>query len=266
MLLSLALGVVVGIIMGLTGAGGGILAVPLLVFGLHMSVAQAGPIGLLAVGISAALGALAGLKNNIVRYRAALLIAGTGIVLAPLGVWLAQVLNTRILSVLFATVLAWVSYKTFKQARAPETCAEQNRLAPPCLRDAEKGRFVWTSTCAQVLAVSGAIAGFLSGLLGVGGGFVMVPALQRYTDLTTRSVVATSLAVIALVSLAGVGTSIATGQLDIAVALPFAAGGAVGMGVGTKLTTRLSQKNLKLFFAAICAAVSVGMVVKSLGA
>ena len=266
MVLSLALGIVVGIIMGLTGAGGGILAVPLLVFGLHMSVAQAAPIGLLAVGISATLGALIGLKNSIVRYRAAMFIAGTGILLAPLGVWLAQRLNTSVLSILFAAVLAWVAYKTLKEARALETGSQQIPLAPPCLRDAQEGRFVWTSKCAQVLTLSGAITGALSGLLGVGGGFVMVPALQRYTDLTTRSVVATSLAVIALVSLAGVGTSIATGQLDLAVALPFAAGGAVGMGAGTGLSTRLSQKGLKLSFTVICAVVVIGMVVKSVGA
>lgn len=266
MVLSLALGVVVGIIMGLTGAGGGILAVPLLVFGLHMSVAQAGPIGLLAVGISATLGALIGLKNSIVRYRAAMLIAGTGILVAPLGVWLAQRLNTNVLSILFAAVLAWVAYKTLKEARALDTGSQQIPLAPPCLRDAQGGRFVWTSKCAQVLTLSGAIAGFLSGLLGVGGGFVMVPALQRYTDLTTRSVVATSLAVIALVSLAGVGSSIATGKLDLAVALPFAVGGAVGMRAGTVLSTRLSQKSLKLSFAAICVVVAIGMVIKSVGA
>ena len=264
MVLSLVLGGVVGIIMGLTGAGGGILAVPLLVFGLHMSVAQAGPIGLLAVGISATLGALVGLKNHIVRYRAAMLIAGTGILLAPLGVWMAQRLNTSVLGVLFAAVLAWVAYKTLKEATALDTASKQIYRAPPCLRDEQGGRFVWTSKCAQVLTISGAIAGFLSGLLGVGGGFVMVPALQRYTDLATRSVVATSLAVIALVSLAGVGSSIATGQLDLAVALPFAAGGAMGMGAGTMLSTRLSQKTLKLSFAVICALVSIGMVVKSM--
>jgi len=263
MVLSLALGVVVGIIMGLTGAGGGILAVPLLVFGMQLSVAQAGPIGLLAVGISATLGAMIGLKNGIVRYRAAMLIAGTGILLAPLGVWLAQRLNTSVLGVLFAAVLAWVAYKTLKEMMALDAGGEQIHLAPPCLRDSQRGRFVWTSKCAQVLTISGAIAGFLSGLLGVGGGFVMVPALQRYTDLTTRSVVATSLAVIALVSLAGVGSSIATGQLDLAVALPFAAGGAVGMGAGTLLSARLSQRNLKFSFAVICAAVSIGMVVKA---
>ncbi len=266
MVISLVLGVVVGIIMGLTGAGGGILAVPLLVFGLQLSVAQAGPIGLLAVGISAALGALVGLKNGIVRYRAAILIAGIGIVLAPLGLWLAQRINTSVLGVLFAAVLAWVAYKTVKEARAVYPDSQQIPLAPPCLRDTQRGRFVWTSTCAQVLTFSGAVAGFLSGLLGVGGGFVVVPALQRYTDLTTRSAVATSLAVIALVALAGVGSSIATGQLDLAMALPFAAGGAVGMGAGAMLSTRLSQKNLKLAFAVICAVVSVGMVAKSVGA
>ena len=116
--------------MGLIGAGGGILAVPLLVFGLQLTVAQAAPIGLLAVG-------------------------------------------------------------------------------------------------------------FFSGLLGVGGGFVMVPALQRYTDLTARSVVATSLAVIALVSLAGVGSSSATGQLNVEVGVPFAAGGAVGMGAAVMLSSHL---------------------------
>lgn len=263
--LSFALGVVVGIIMGLTGAGGGILAVPLLVFGLQLSVAQAGPVGLLAVGISAALGALIGLKKHIVRYRAAMLIAGTGIVLAPLGLWLAQRMNTRALSVLFAAVLAWVAYKTFTEARALDCGAEQQTRAPPCLRDAEEGRFVWTSRCARVLTYSGGVAGFLSGLLGVGGGFVMVPALQRYTDLTTQSVVGTSLAVIALVSLAGVASGFATGHLNDAVALPFAAGSAVGMGAGTILSSRLSQKTLKVSFAFICAAVSVGMVAKSLG-
>lgn len=265
MVLSLSLGAVVGAIMGLTGAGGGILAVPLLVFGMQLSVAQAGPIGLLAVGISATLGALMGLKNNIVRYRAALLIAGTGILFAPLGVWVAQHLNAKVLGVLFAGVLAWVAYKTFKEASAQDGSAEQKRMAPPCLRDAEKGRFVWTSSCAQVLTLAGAIAGFLAGLLGVGGGFVMVPALQRYTDLATRPVIATSLAVIALVSLVGVGTSIAAGRLDIAVALPFGAGGAVGMGAGMMLSTRLSQKHLKFSFGVICVAVAAGMLVKSMG-
>jgi hypothetical protein len=72
MTIILLLGFTVGIILALTGAGGGILAVPLLVFGAGLSMAQAGPIGLLAVGLAAALGAVMGLKSGTVRYKAAM--------------------------------------------------------------------------------------------------------------------------------------------------------------------------------------------------
>ena len=95
MILELGLGLLIGLIMALTGAGGGILAVPLLVFGAQLSVAEAGPVGLVAVGIAAALGAALGLKTGIVRYRAALLMAGTGVLLSPLGILLARRLHTH---------------------------------------------------------------------------------------------------------------------------------------------------------------------------
>ena len=63
-----ALGGLVGLLLALTGAGGGILAVPLLVFALHLGLAQAAPIGLLAVGLAAAMAATLGLRDGIVRY------------------------------------------------------------------------------------------------------------------------------------------------------------------------------------------------------
>lgn len=264
MILGLFLGAAVGVVMGLTGAGGGILAVPLLVFGLHLSVAAAGPIGLLAVGIAAAVGALLGLKAGIVRYRAALLIASSGVLLTPFGVWLAHRLETRLLSLLFAGVLAWVAYKTFKDSRGSSTESTTPVVDRPCIRDDASGRFIWTSKCAGALAIAGAIGGVLSGLLGVGGGFVMVPALQRFTDLPAQSVVATSLAVIALVSLTGVAAGMSTGHLNLGVALPFAAGSVAGMGVGNVLTSHLPSKSLKLAFALICLIVALGMVAKSL--
>ena len=110
------LGMVAGVVLALTGAGGGILAVPLLIFGAGMSIAQAGPIGLLAVGMAAALGAGLGLRAHIVRYRAALLIAAAGMLLSPLGLWLAHRVDNRWLTVLFALMLAFVAYRTFRQA------------------------------------------------------------------------------------------------------------------------------------------------------
>src|SRR5665647_2163340 len=77
MTLAIALGAIIGAMLALTGAGGGVLAIPLLVFGLHLPVQQAAPVGLVAVGLAAAFGAALGLRQRIVRYRAAGLIGLT---------------------------------------------------------------------------------------------------------------------------------------------------------------------------------------------
>lgn len=263
MTLAFILGALVGAVMGLTGAGGGILAVPLLVFGLQLTVAQAGPIGLLAVGIAAGIGAIVGLKSGNVRYRAALLVAATGILLAPAGVWLAQRLNTRILSMLFAVVLLWVSYKSFRDSRQ-DGAVNYPVIEPSCIQDVQSGRFVWTTKCAKKLAVWGSVTGMLSGLLGVGGGFVVVPVLQRHTDLAMQSVVATSLAVIALISMTGLATSISGGHFNFAIGVPFAAGAMVGMLLGGEASSRLSPTYLKIAFALISLMVAAGMIYKAL--
>jgi uncharacterized membrane protein YfcA len=266
MITELGLGLAVGIIMALTGAGGGILAVPLLVFGLQLSVAQAGPVGLLAVGLAAALGAAVGLKAGIVRYRAALLMSVTGMLLSPAGIWLAHRLDNRWLSALFSIILFFIAYRTFYQANDHSIHSEESptpKLA--CVRDANSGQFVWTTRCARALAISGSIAGLFSGLLGVGGGFVIVPALQRYTDLTIQSVVATSLTVIALVSLMGVLFSATTGIMNWSVAIPFCAGALTGMAIGRLISSRLANPRMQIsVFAIVSAIVASGMMIKSI--
>src|SRR5471032_752996 len=262
----LLLGFAIGIVLALTGAGGGILAVPALVFGTHASVAEAGPVGLLAVGLAAALGAILGLRAGTVRYKAALLIAGVGVVCSPVGLWLAQRTPNRPLAVVFAGVLLFVAYRTWQRARAPAPplarVSDAHRPPPPC-RLSSKGKLIWTAPCARALALSGMVAGGLSGLLGVGGGFVMIPALQRYTDLSMQSVVATSLAVIALVSTSGVVVSAAAGHLPWMVALPFSAGALAGMLGGRLVAARLAGPRLQQGFALLSAGVAAAMLVKA---
>jgi len=256
------LGLVVGLILALTGAGGGILAVPLLVFGAGMDVAAAGPIGLLAVGMAAALGALLGLRDGLVRYRAALLVAAAGMLLSPAGLWTARQVDARWLGVLFAMTLLYVAARTWRQAGGAVTAQASGKRV--CVRGGQTGRFVWTCPCMRALGLSGALAGFLSGLLGVGGGFVMVPALQRLTDLTMKSAVATSLAVIAIISAAGVASSAAQGGIDWATAAPFAAGALAGMLGGRSLAARVAGPALQRAFALVSALVALGMVAKAL--
>src|SRR5690348_10302690 len=110
-LVSLMLGALVGVILGLTGAGGAIIAVPLLVFGLHLVVADAAPIALLAVSLSAASGALIAWRAGTVRYRAAGLVALTGVLTAPAGLLIAQRISNDWLIVVFALVMAYVAFR-----------------------------------------------------------------------------------------------------------------------------------------------------------
>lgn len=90
----------------------------------------------------------------------------------------------------------------------------------------------------------------------------MVPALQRYTNLTTQSIVATSLAVIAVVSVAGVAASAVTGHLQWAIALPFAAGALGGMIAGRLIASKLSGPHLQKAFALVSATVAVALFEK----
>ncbi|MFT5591118.1 MAG: putative membrane protein YfcA [Bradyrhizobium sp.] len=259
------LGFTVGIILALTGAGGGILAVPLLVFGAGLGMADAGPIGLMAVGLAATLGAFLGLRNGTVRYKAALLIAAAGIVCAPFGLWLAHRLPNQPLSIVFAIVLLYVAFRTFKKTMpAAALDVPDTGPIPPCKMDDTRGKFSWTAPCAWALALSGMLAGSLSGLLGVGGGFVMVPALQRYTNLSAQSVLATSLAVISLVSMSGVVASAVTGHLQWGVALPFSGGAVLGMLAGRQLAGRLAGPQLQRAFAIVSAVVAVALLVRAL--
>jgi len=265
-LLGLALGAVVGLILALTGAGGGILAVPLLVFGLHLSIMQAAPVGLIAVGSASALGAALGLREGLVRYRAAALIGLTGMLLAPVGVRLASRVPNQPLTVAFALVLAWVAWRMFNQARAPRGATPAPTTARmPCVLNPSEGRLIWTLPCAWALASTGAVSGVLSGLLGVGGGFVIVPSLSRYTNLAMRSIFATSLAVIALVSIGGVGAAAWQGAISWGIALPFATGAIAALLAGRRIAARLAGARLQQGFAITSAAVSVLLLARGLG-
>ncbi len=263
--LGAGLGAIVGLILALTGAGGGILAIPLLVWVLHLPLQTAAPIGLAAVGLASAMGAAVGLRQGVVRYRAAAFIGVTGMLFAPLGVALAQRLPAQPLLLVFAAVMAWVGWRSLQAPQGDQGVSADapSGQPPPCLVKAD-GRLDWTTPCARALATTGAASGLLSGLIGVGGGFVIVPALSHRTDLDLRQVQATSLAVIALVSLSGVASAAWHGALDWALALPFATGAMLALLAGQRLALALPAARLKQGFAWLMLAVAASLVFKAL--
>lgn len=246
MLTVLVLGLCVGIVLGLTGAGGGILAVPALVFSQGWTVAQAAPIGLLAVTGAAMLGAGEGFYLKLVRYRAAFLMALAGVPMTPLGLAVAQRISAQWLAALFGLTMLIVAVRLLKRT------AERHEEMAPCHINPDTGRLRWTAKTVVIMTIIGAFTGFLTGLLGVGGGFVLVPALRKLTDISMHGIVATSLLVIALVGSGSIMVSVLQGQhFPMAVALPFIVATATGMFFGRLLIRHLPQLAVQRLFAVL---------------
>jgi uncharacterized protein len=263
--LVLSIGIFVGTLMGLTGAGGGILSVPLLVFFFHLPITTASPIALCAITLSASIGALIGLQQKVLRYKAAMFMSVFGLIMSPLGMWVAQIVPNEPLLILFSIVLIYVAVRLLIQAHQSTHGKQINSTSnPPCKFDYEIGRLTWTIPCARSLMMTGVMAGFLSGLLGVGGGFVIVPSLKKYTDLSMKSIVATSLGVLAIVSLGGAVFSLASGNLNVNLALPFALGTAGGLLLGKLLERKLSGLRVQQIFAVFTLLVAVNLIYKAL--
>lgn len=266
MLLASLFGVVMGLVLGLTGAGGGILAVPALVLGLGWTMTQAAPVALFAVGSAAAVGALDGLRHGLVRYRAALLIALLGAAFSPVGIYFAHALPEKTLMILFSLLMvlvAWRMLRRERQVQGPSDHGHASWGQKNCMLDQQTGRFAWTAKCTTTLAALGAVTGVVSGLLGVGGGFLIVPAFKQLTDVQMRGIVATSLMVISLISAMGVIGAFRAGAHIDSFGYTFIIASIVGMIIGRRLCAHVPARALQIGCASVCVVIAAVMLINA---
>lgn len=260
MLISFILGILIGAVLGLTGAGGGILAVPALVFGMGWTMQQAAPVALIAVGIGAALGAFEGLRRKLVRYRAAIWMAAFGMLSTPLGFRVAHAVPQRWLKAMFAAVMLHLAIRLILKGQ--ETIKLHTRKFGNI--NPETGRFDWNLHTAGMLGAVGVASGFMTGLLGVGGGFVMVPMLRRFTNMSMHATVATSLLVVTVLAIGSVWTAVRLGaSIPLLETLLFAAAIAIGMLLARRQSRRLSERHVQYGFAFILVVVACGLLARS---
>ena len=255
------LGWMVGVLLGLTGAGGGMLAVPALVFSLHWTVAQAAPVALMTVAVSASVGALDGLRKGLARYRAAMVMALAALPMSMLGLMLSHHVSPRWLTALFILVMVLAALRLLHAGAQASEGAEML----VCPVNPDTGRFLWTPKRAVAMSGFGALSGLLTGLLGVGGGFIMVPVLRFFTDLSLAAIVATSLMTVAMVS--SFSVLMAMGHLSAETwlpAWPFMVAVLLGLLCGRWLAPQVPAQRVQQGFAILMLAVAAALGIREL--
>ncbi|MFE0460272.1 sulfite exporter TauE/SafE family protein [Kitasatospora sp. NPDC058965] len=255
LILALLCGAVVGTALGALGGGGGVLAVPALVYLLGVRPADAGTTSLAIVTATSVTALVRHAGTGSVRWRTGALFAAAGVLPAIGASVLAHRIPQQVLTAGFAVLAAAAAAALLRATRAARRATADEGAgdgAPAAAGDHGHLR----------TAAVGAGLGTVTGLLGVGGGFLVVPALVSVLRLPMRNAVGTSLVVILINSVVSLTTrlSVAGASLDLAVFGPFVGAAVLGAWDGKRLAARLSGAALQRAFAVVLLTVAAAML------
>ncbi|MCV7221749.1 sulfite exporter TauE/SafE family protein [Mycolicibacterium elephantis] len=229
--LTIGLAVFVGVALGLLGGGGSILTVPLLAYVAGMDAKQAIATSLLVVGVTSAIGAISHARAGRVQWRTGLIFGGAGMAGAYAGGLLARYIPGPVLLIGFALMMIGTAVAMLRGRRNVETASDGDFSLP-----------------IPKIVTEGLVVGLVTGLVGAGGGFLVVPALALLGGLPMPVAVATSLIVIAMKSFAGLGGYLSSVQIDWPVALAVTAAAVVGALIGARATAMVNPESLRQAF------------------
>ena len=272
-LLAVAAGALIGLSLGALGGGGSILAVPVLVYALGQSPAQATTGSLVVIGVTSLIGALTAYRAGTVlptRGTAFGLVAVGG---AVLGAHFSSLVSGAVLLAAFAALMLVIGgLMAARQVRARRTteAGAGRHLARPTLDDpiiSFSPAFACACPRALTVLVTATAVGLLTGFLGVGGGFLVVPALLLALGLPMRLAAGTSLVVITLTSAAALAVRAGAGSApDWGVVMVLTGVSALGGLVGARLATRVDTARLTTGFTVLVLGVAAYTAVRALPA
>ncbi|MGH7664619.1 MAG: sulfite exporter TauE/SafE family protein [Gemmatimonadaceae bacterium] len=273
--LALALGLLIGLTLGLLGAGGSVLTVPIFIYVLGIEPKPAIAMSLAVVGTTAFAGCLAQLREGQAHVRLALTFGIFAIVGALAGARLALRIPETVQLVLFGIVVMTSALLMLRSGNTDRRNARDGVDSPRAAdaaavgaegaRAPEEGGGVFVLPRGRRLALLAAQAlaiGVLTAMIGVGGGFLIVPSLVLLYGLPMREAVGTSLLVITMNALSGFAGYVGHVAIDWGVVLPFIAAAIVGILTGSRLAPRVPQALLKQGFAVMLLAVGVYVLVR----
>jgi uncharacterized membrane protein YfcA len=259
-LLASPLGFLIGLSLGALGGGGSILAVPALVYAAGQDPKAATTSSLFLVGAAALVGMATHHRAGRVRFGTGVVFGLTGIGGSLAGSAVNRHLDPDLLLLGFSVLVLVAAWRMLvgcptctkvgeeQELRATEAAVQRASVGIRIRIDAAK--------VAQVL-VAGSAVGFLTGLFGVGGGFVIVPALALVLRLPMPQAIGTSLLVIAINSAVALATRLATTSIDWAITAPFTVAATIGVITGGRVADRLDAKRSLRWFAGLLVVVAV---------
>ncbi|GET25141.1 sulfite exporter TauE/SafE family protein [Prolixibacter sp. NT017] len=241
-------GLLSGGALGMTGGGGSILAVPLLVYLVGQDVHLAIGTSLIAVGVTSLISSVSYMRQSLVKFRIAIYMAAPGIVSTYLGALLNKQFKGPVLLLFFALLMIYIGYlMTRKKAGNPDD-------------PIESGGINYYRTIAL-----GFVTGFASGFFGVGGGFLLVPALYLGARLKMKEAIATSLFIIFLFGTFGLASYLIQGrEVNFLMSAVFVVGGSFGGIIGAWYAKRLNQARLRYIFSIFIILIGIGIFAQNL--
>lgn len=272
---AVVLGLLIGLTLGALGGGGSILTVPALVYVLGMTAQEATSASLVIVGVTAAVGSIGHARSGNTRWGTGLLLAAAGVPASLLGTALNRQVDPDVLLLSFAALMLIAAVGMLVRSRASSRGAAP-ALAGPSEPDGERaaGGGTVTATRARTcpahahrsrgrvgaavrLILAGLVIGFLTGFLGIGGGFIVVPVLVVLLSTPMPVAIGTSLLVISLNSAVALAARAGSGGFDWDVILPFTAAAVAGSVAGKRTADRVDPNRLTVAFAVLLVAVAV---------
>lgn len=234
--------VCIGLILGMLGGGGSILSIPILVYLFHYDVVLASAYSLFIVGVTSLIGAIPKYKDHLVNIKTGLLFGIPSIIsifvtrrwvvhAIPDLLWQSgsYFLTKRVLLLgIFALLMILASISMIRERQEKKTDPDRSNPA--------------------MLVIQGLLIGCLSGLVGAGGGFLIIPALVLLTGLTFKAAVGTSLFIIAINSLTGFLGDLFNYQMDWPFLITISGLAIIGILIGNQLSHKISSRLLRKLF------------------
>lgn len=278
-LVSLVVGLAVGVLAGLLGIGGGMLLVPAFKLGYAMDSLMCTATSLFTIIPTSVSGAISHIRNKTCLPKLGVAAGLGGACLSPLGVWLATLSPDWAVMGAAALIITYSSVTMFRKAlKAPKVprgagagaadaaakeAAAEDRAAAIERAHAEAPAIGWCE--AGIGAAIGLFAGLASGYVGVGGGFIMVPLMMSILHVPMKLTSGTSLIAVMILAVPGTVTQALLGNINWIAGIAVACGSIPGATLGAKLIPKVPERQLRFLFAGFLVVAAVLLVVNQLG-